>query len=375
MSRFPILDICARLDGHAHQQKLLIEYCRNFTEWHALLSKAETEGMAPLLRKHLREADAPYPVGVQRSLNVLYEHHKYKAQIRLALLQEVIKIFRRSGLRPILIKGAALCYTLYHDPALRPMRDIDLLFDKSEVDQAQALLREFGFSQSALPIPKDHHHLPSLHKIIDGVEICIELHRGLYPNCQPYYPKVDFDNLYSTGITISMGSAEATTFNLEETIHYIYQHGLRAPLTYEPYKLINVADIISFIEKYGRELNWEEIKMNYPILCKAIPLLHYVSPWNPDRLPERIEVPKSRIHLEPKAYRGWPNKRLKEFKDEKRNMLYMLRVTFMPSKWWLGVYYGANTFIGGIWCMLSKHSFHVLWWAKLYYSLSKMRES
>jgi hypothetical protein len=171
MSRFPILDICARLDGHAQQQKLLIEYCRDFTEWHALLSKAETEGMAPLLRKHLREAEAPYPVSVRRSLNVLYEHHKHKAQIRFALLKEVIEILRSNGLRPILIKGAALAYTLYYDPTLRPMRDIDLLLDKSEVDHAQALLRESGFTQSPLPIPKDHHHLPSLYKIIDGVEI------------------------------------------------------------------------------------------------------------------------------------------------------------------------------------------------------------
>ena len=42
--------------------------------------------------------------------------------------------------------------------------------DNGEVDDAQALLREAGFSQSALPIPKDHHHLPSLYKTIDDVE-------------------------------------------------------------------------------------------------------------------------------------------------------------------------------------------------------------
>ncbi len=375
MPRYPILDVCARLVGHAYQHALLVEYCRNFSEWHALLSLAETEGMTPLLGKHLKEAAAPIPTGIKRSLNILYERHKNNAQIRLALLGEVLEIFNRHGLRPILIKGAALGYTLYDDPALRPMRDLDLLLDKGEVDDAQALLREAGFSQSTLPIPKDHHHLPSLYKTIDDAEICIELHRDLYPNCQPYYPIVDFKKLYSTGTSVDTGTAEVKTLNHEETIHYLYQHGLRAPLTYEPYKLIHVADIVSFIEKYGQELDWRAIKLNYPLLHRAIPLLHYVSPWNPDRLPDQFEIPKSGVHLEPRAYRGWPNKRLKEFKSEKRNILDILHATFAPSKWWLGVYYGVNTFMGRIWCIFSKHTFHVFWWVRLYSSLSKTKES
>lgn len=373
MSRYPILDICARLKGHAYQHKLLIEYCQNFTEWHALLGLAETEGMAPLLGKHLKEADAPYPVGVKRSLNVLYERHKNNAQIRLSLLGEILEIFNRNGLRPILIKGAALSYTLYNDPALRPMRDLDLLFDKGEADDAQALLREAGFFQSHLPIPKDHQHLPSLYKTLDNVEICVELHRDLYPDCQPYYPFVDFEKLYSTGIPIDTGIVQAKTLNHEETIHHLYQHGLRAPLTYEPYKLINVADIVGFVEKYGQELDWRAIKINYPLLYRAIPLLHCVSPWNPDRLPEQFDIPKSKIHLQPNPFRGWPNKRLKKFKSEKRSILHILHATFIPSNWWLGVYYGVNTFMGRLWCILSKHSLHVIWWARLYYSMSKTR--
>lgn len=370
MQRFPILEICARVDGHAHQQKLLIECCRDFTEWHALLSKAETEGMATLLRKHLREADAPYPVGVRRSLNILYERHKLEAQIRLSLLHEILETFDRYQLRPILIKGAALWYTLYPDPALRPMRDIDLLFDKSEVDRAQSLLRENGFFQSNIPIPKDHHHLPPLHRTMDGIEICVELHRDLYPDCQPYYPKIEFEKLYTTGRSINIGGVEARTFNYEETIHYLYQHGLRAPLTYEPYKLINVADIIGFIEKYERDLNWQQIKISFPMLYQAMPLLHYISPWNLDRLPNKFEIPKSRTHLEPKAFRGWPNKRLKEFKAEKRSLPYILRATFLPSKWWLGVYYGALTLPQILFCLMWRHPRQIFWWVRLYRSLA-----
>ena len=373
MPRYPILDACARLDGHGDQQKLLIDQCRHFTDWHPLLSKAESEGMAPLLGKHLKEAGAPLPTGVKRSLNVLHERHKHEAHIRLALLEEVLEIFNRHGLRPILIKGAALSYTLYDDPALRPMRDLDLLLDNNEVDHAQALLRKAGFSQSTQPIPKDHHHLPSLHRNVDDVEVCVELHRDLYPNCPPYYPIVDFEKLYSTGIPVDAGSTGAITLNHEETLHYLYQHGLRAPLTYEPYKLINVADIVGFIEKYGQELDWNGIKINYPLLYRALPLLHYVTPWNPDKLPAQIEVPTSRAALEPHGFQGWPHNRLKEFKSQGQSMPHVLWSTFLPPKWWLGVYYGAQSFLDCIWCVAAKHSLHVFWWARLYYSMSKSK--
>ena len=373
MSDYPILNLCARIDGHDVQHRLVKEHSRRVTDWEGVLSIAEKEGMTPLLKKHLTESGCEYPTPVRRSLEILNIRHRRDAEIRLKVLQDILDLFKKIQIPMVVIKGAALAYTLYPDPVFRPMRDIDLFFDKSEVDRAQGLLLRNGFSQSSLPIPKDHHHLPSLFRTVDGVEICVELHRDLYPNCQPYYPTVDFEKLYSTGISINIEGVEARTFNYEETIYYLYQHGLRAPLTYEPYKLINVSDIIGFIEKYGRELNWEEIKSKYPLLFQAIPLLHYVTPWNPDRLPAQFEIPKKGTHLKPEAFQGWPNKRLKEFRAEKRNVLHILRETFIPSKWWLGIYYGTNTFAERIWCILSEHSIHVLWWAKLYHSLNKTK--
>lgn len=82
------------------------------------------------------------------------------------------------------------------------------------------------------------------------MKICLELHRGLYPNITPHYPEVNFAQLLKTAHKTKVGNIDVSILNHEETLHYLYQHAFRPPLTYEPYKLISAADIISYTEKY-----------------------------------------------------------------------------------------------------------------------------
>ena len=366
MHRFPILDICARIEGHQVQHALLQQYCRSFTNWEELLHLAEKEGMTPLLKKHLDESGSEYPLAVRRSLHLLRKRHQHKTEVRIKVLQEILSLFEQHALAAILLKGAALAHTLYPDPVLRPMRDIDILLAKEAAEVAQALLVNNGFMPAESPIPSDHFHLPSLLKEVDGVQICVELHRGLYPNCPPYYPTVDFAMLFATGRTCTVGGTKAVTFNDEEMLHYLYQHAFRAPLTYEPYKLINVADITGFIENHFTSLDWQKLKERYPILVKALPLMHHITPWDFAKIPEDfVPAPDKRRKLTPTPFHGWPQKRRQEFRAEKSPLFRVILDTFLPPRWWVGIYYGTTTKIGYLWCLLLKHPLHIAWWVRL----------
>ena len=367
MKRYPILEVCARIEGHPVQQQLLRSYCSGFNDWQGLLERAEREGMAPLLRKHLVESEAEIPASVHRSLNLLHRRHLRQAEVRIRLLEEILEQFDRQQLTPMLLKGAALSFTLYPEPALRPMRDIDILFRREEAGQAQEMLRAAGFMQSASPIPSDHHHLPSLYKTVDDAVICIEIHRGLYPNCPPYYPEVDFDRLHETGLSLHIGTARAVTFGSEEMLHYLYQHALHAPLTYESFKLINIADITGFVETHQATLDWQRIREDFPLLLSALPQLHSITPWDLRKAPAWL-LPERQFT--PQPYGGWPHKRLQEFKVKDSTLATILFKTFVPSKWWLSLYYGADTMLQQLACLLWKHPRHVYWWLRLYRSLS-----
>ncbi len=368
MNRQPLLRVCARIDGHPHQHRLIHRYCGENADWQALLNQAEQEGMAPLLKKHLDESAAAYPAPAQRSLAILVKRHQNQARVRHQVLLEVLQLLQEAQVDVLVLKGAALSYTLYPDPWLRPMRDIDLLFRAGEAHTAHQLLKRHGFYQAAAVIPTDHFHLPPLYRDAGETKICIEIHRGLYPNCPPWYPVVDFERLFQGGQKFTIGSYQARTLADEEMLHYLYQHGFHAPLTYEPFKLVNAADLTGFVENHFTTLDWPMIDERFPLLPRAVPLLHHIAPWNPEKidadwLPQRP--------LEPRAYNGWPHKRLKELRGEGLQLPAILRSTFLPSKWWLGIYYGSLTRLERLFCLLWKHPRQVYWWARLYRSLNR----
>jgi hypothetical protein len=60
-------------------------------------------------------------------------------------LAEILNIFRRTHIKIWVLKGAALAWSLYPDPALRPSGDLDLLVLPDDIAQARRLLESLGY--------------------------------------------------------------------------------------------------------------------------------------------------------------------------------------------------------------------------------------
>jgi hypothetical protein len=369
MAGYPILNLCSRVTGHSEQHLRLLKLCSTFSDWDMLLRQSEMEGMTPLLNKHLRESGFILPVSLRRSLSILVRHHDLQALVIAQTLREVLERFNNEGLTPIVIKGAALCHTVYPDPGLRPMRDIDILMREKETIPAMNILKKIGFQQSHAPIPTDHFHLPAMLKKNRGFTICIEIHHGLYPNCPPYYSSTSFETLLKNSKRFVAGDISALTFGDEDMLWYLYQHGFRAPLTYESYKLINAADIISLTEASYSCLNWQNIHKKYTELIKVLPLMHHITPWNPEIIPREFVSEKERAQLRKTTpFQGWPKKKIREQKMAGQKIHNILFATFFPSSWWLKVYYGLGTGREFLWCIVIRHPRHIFWWIRLYSS-------
>jgi hypothetical protein len=93
---------------------------------------------------------------------------------------EVIGLFRRSGLDPILLKGWSFRTWLYADGTPRFYQDIDLLLASGEIDKAKQLLHSAGFARSALEgIPRTRpSHSTSWIRQRD--QAMVELHTTLW---------------------------------------------------------------------------------------------------------------------------------------------------------------------------------------------------
>lgn len=65
--------------------------------------------------------------------------------IHLQYLEQIVKAFFHEQLPLVLLKGAALGQSVYADPILRVMSDIDLWVQEADVPQAVAALADLGF--------------------------------------------------------------------------------------------------------------------------------------------------------------------------------------------------------------------------------------
>lgn len=364
-----ILHLCARnyLPEGVHQQ--LVDGCAAIEDWDNLLHQAEFHGLAPLLHKHLNPLakESEIPADFMRGLKFLHLRHQQANKILLSSLRDILSFLEASGIRCLVLKGAALSQTLYSESGYRPMRDIDLLLDINDVFRAHELLQDKGYDNSNEELPDGYYHLPPLLKKVDGMQVCVELHHRLFPDDPPYYEQLDFDSLYQNRMEMSVDGITVATFANEEMLWHLYQHGFHAPLTYERFRLISLADIVSLVEDRVDEIDWVKISDRYPNLLNALSLFHHLTPWSEKVLSRRVISGVTAPSGVGEHYVGWPSQSSRSLSVSLKNIGSIMRSTIFPSQWWSMLYYAHK---GNVWstmrCGLVTHPMHIIRWVKVY---------
>lgn len=127
---------CLRLEGQPE--------ARPEIDWPALVERALRNGVAPLVYRRLREA-AHVPPIVLDPLRQAYYQNAAANTLRIHELGQVIGALEAAGIPAIVLKGPALALTIYSDPALRVIGDLDLLVRREQVEQAIAALQPLGY--------------------------------------------------------------------------------------------------------------------------------------------------------------------------------------------------------------------------------------
>jgi hypothetical protein len=137
--------------------------------WRRAAFRAVQLGMGPLFLQHLRERGeaAAAPPEIVRDLErTQFAQALYNTRA-LADLGRVVGALRAAGLRPVVLKGAALAGRCYDPVALRAISDLDLLLPAGELERADEVLRGLGYRQSCPPgweefYAQHHHRAPYL---------------------------------------------------------------------------------------------------------------------------------------------------------------------------------------------------------------------
>jgi len=150
------------------------------TGWAQLARMAAQHRLEPLLHTRLA-GRGEVPAALRESWRAVHRFSTFSAMVQRQELADVVRLLADNGCVPVALKGAFLAWHAYPEPALRPLRDLDLLVDGDRVVDAFVLLCASGY-RTADDGPANLSALQTKHlpPLIAPRGTVIELHRRLW---------------------------------------------------------------------------------------------------------------------------------------------------------------------------------------------------
>ncbi len=240
------------------ERKILCEYIigskKGFLkefEVNYLLWLVEWEGIAPLL--YMKKKDIPE--SFKEKLKTLYLKTKIQNEIFISEIIRIADLLEKKGIPLLLLKGSSFIFTLYNDPALRPMTDIDILVKERDLDYVNKMLLNDGYTLIDMEYNTWDRRLGSGRKYVKGnITIDLNTHlESLYIGQEK--DEIIFQNAICIGKNIFILNPEDML--IYSLVHMATHHFF--------YRLIWLYDIKQIVEKFP--INWEEVDRRIRKMC------------------------------------------------------------------------------------------------------------
>jgi hypothetical protein len=166
----------------------------DFVRW------ASTEGLAGLLLRAMPEGTAWD--GFRAPLRQAALRQAVIATLQELELRRVLGGFALAGVSPLLLKGAALAYTIYPEAALRPRGDTDLLIAGDDEARSRRALERLGYDLepeiSGRLVTSQFHYRRSDSR---GIRHACDVHLKI-ANAQAYANRLSYDELRSEAVRL-----------------------------------------------------------------------------------------------------------------------------------------------------------------------------
>jgi len=203
-------------------------------DWDAVSALARMHRLGPILH-HQTRGEATIPATLATAWQAAFRKAAMRSLQFQKMLLAAATVLNKRGTPWLALKGAWLAWHVYPHPALRPMRDIDILVEPDHVIAAYDALLSSGFERMvAHATPLDvalasHKHLPPLRHTATGLSI--ELHHRMVYDPVPGAPFSDVAALIRDGICRPLAGKsiplpDPTASLLHLIIHSAHDHDL-----------------------------------------------------------------------------------------------------------------------------------------------------
>ncbi len=202
-------------------------------DWTDILRTARQHRIGPMMRWQLQHAHAHLhvPPHIAQTLDRLHRRSTARAMAIQRALLRVHDILQAACIPFVALKGVHLAFAAYPHPALRPLRDLDILVRPEQALDAQASLISGGLSvmERFQNVPESRQsreqHLPQL---LAG-NVMVEVHRRAFHLDHHHLPGQDITDeptFWQRCVSVSVAGVTFTAPSPEDQFLHLMVHGM-----------------------------------------------------------------------------------------------------------------------------------------------------
>jgi hypothetical protein len=244
-------------------------------DWTRLEALAAYHVVTPIVYRALEGRADGVPRRILRRMRIEYHVNVLRNRVIDGLVADLGRGVSAASVPCILLKGAALLRTVYPDPGLRRLGDIDVLVDERDLPRAASVLEEMGFRRVARPL-RAHWPTCDFHVVYHRTRLAfpVELHWSLFPDLLPYV--FDLHEVRARAIPVAALPTGIFTMSPEHELAYLCIHLERHALVYRSLieradwlellfmargltRLLWLYDVALYVQRQGEMLDWDRV--------------------------------------------------------------------------------------------------------------------
>jgi hypothetical protein len=240
-------------------------------DWEDIAVTAIAVGLGPLLHWRLAQIEVTLPPLAMAKLAVTRQAHAKRNQAIGQQLAELLADLAQQKIDVLVLKGALLAPTVYAEAALRPMNDIDLLFQEQDLSKVGEVLESLGYAgkhKSAEQGPGITKHLSTYRRagpqgdtpnpyLSAAGDRMVEPHGSLEESW--FGLKVDITpGVWGRAVPVTLYGQPAYRLSTSDMVLHLAVHAA-FHIIMGSSVFVQLYDIGRVIETWSAELNWPEI--------------------------------------------------------------------------------------------------------------------
>ncbi len=204
---------------------------------------------------HLKKLslDKHIPTAISRKLENRFLSNTAFNILHLENLAQLAQKLKDKKIPVIILKGAALCETVYPHVGMRLFCDLDILIQRKHIQEAKGLLEQLGY---ALSFTHARHHFMAFQTSPHSLPL--EVHWNLVNDASPFQKyafKLSMDRIWQDARPFSFRGVEALGLSPEHRLIYLSIHMLKEGYSQQKWLL----DIYYLLKSLRGQIDWPKL--------------------------------------------------------------------------------------------------------------------